>query len=154
MTQKANLILVRHGQSDWNEKNLFTGWVDVKLTEKGRAEAKRAGELLVEHGLQPRILFTSRLSRAIDTANIALDAADLSWIDVERSERLNERQYGALQGLNKAEVLEQYGEEQFMTWRRSFDTPPPVLDDDSEFSQAHDPRYADIDDDIRPRTEA
>ncbi|MGB3413305.1 MAG: phosphoglyceromutase [Microbacteriaceae bacterium] len=154
MTETANLILIRHGQSDWNQKNLFTGWVDVDLTEQGRAEAKRAGELLVEHKLQPRILFTSRLTRAIDTANIALDAAELSWIDVERSWRLNERHYGALQGLNKAEVLEQYGEEQFMTWRRSFDTPPPVLDDNSEFSQAHDPRYDDLDDDTKPRTEA
>lgn len=154
MTENANLILVRHGQSDWNQKNLFTGWVDVALTEQGRAEAVRAGELLLEHNLQPRILFTSRLRRAIDTANLALSAADLGWIDVERSWRLNERHYGALQGLNKAEVLEQYGEEQFMTWRRSFDTPPPVLDDSSEFSQANDPRYADLDDDILPRTEA
>lgn len=153
MTEQPNLILLRHGQSDWNEKNLFTGWVDVNLTEKGREEAVRAGELFREHNIVPNILFTSRLTRAITTANLALEAADLAWIDVERSWRLNERHYGALQGLNKAEVLDEYGEEKFMTWRRSFDTPPPALQDDSEFSQANDPRYADLGDDL-PRTEA
>ncbi|MBM7796262.1 phosphoglyceromutase [Pseudoglutamicibacter albus] len=149
MTYK--LILLRHGQSEWNEKNLFTGWYDVTLTEKGRAEAKRGGELLKETGNLPDILHTSLLTRAIVTSNIALEAADHVWIPVKRSWRLNERHYGALQGKNKAEVLEQFGEEQFMTWRRSYDTPPPELDDDSPFSQANDPRYADLV--SMPRTE-
>lgn len=149
MTYK--LILLRHGQSEWNEKNLFTGWYDVTLTEKGRAEAKRGGELLKESGNLPDILHTSLLTRAIVTSNIALEAADHVWIPVKRSWRLNERHYGALQGKNKAEVLEQFGEEQFMTWRRSYDTPPPELDDDSPFSQANDPRYADLV--SMPRTE-
>lgn len=146
------LILLRHGQSEWNKKNLFTGWVDVRLTEQGRAEAARAGELLRENDLLPDVLFTSVLSRAIQTANLALDTADRLWIPVERSWRLNERHYGALQGKNKAETLEQYGNEQFMTWRRSYDTPPPALDDNSEWSQANDPRYAEIDAE-RPQTE-
>ena len=146
------LILLRHGQSEWNKKNLFTGWVDVRLTEQGRTEAARAGELLRENDLLPDVLFTSVLSRAIQTANLALDTADRLWIPVERSWRLNERHYGALQGKNKAETLEAYGNEQFMTWRRSYDTPPPALDDSSEWSQANDPRYADIDAE-RPQTE-
>lgn len=146
------LILLRHGQSEWNQKNLFTGWVDVRLTEQGQSEAKRAGELLREHDMLPDVLYTSVLSRAIQTSNLALDEADRLWIPVKRSWRLNERHYGALQGLNKAETLEKYGEEQFMEWRRSFDTPPPALDDASEWSQANDPRYAEIDGD-RPNTE-
>ena len=146
------LILLRHGQSDWNEKNLFTGWVDVRLTEKGRGEAANAGKLLAEAGLLPDVLHTSLLSRAIQTSNLALESADRMWIPVRRSWRLNERHYGALQGLDKSETLEKYGEDQFMEWRRSFDTPPPVLDDSSEWSQANDPRYADIDGE-RPRTE-
>ncbi|MBX3094915.1 MAG: phosphoglyceromutase [Cryobacterium sp.] len=146
------LILLRHGQSTWNESNQFTGWVDVPLTDLGRDEARRAGELIAAAGLLPDILFTSRLKRAIHSAQLALAAADRDWIDVERSWRLNERHYGALQGKNKAETLEAYGEEQFMTWRRSFDVPPPPLDDDAEFSQAHDPRYAGLGDDL-PRTE-
>lgn len=146
------LILLRHGQSDWNEKNLFTGWVDVRLTEQGRSEAARAGELLAESGVLPDVLHTSVLSRAIQTANLALDSADRLWIPVRRSWRLNERHYGALQGLDKAETLQKYGEEQFMEWRRSFDTPPPPLDDSSEWSQANDPRYLGIDGEI-PRTE-
>ncbi len=146
------LILLRHGQSEWNEKNLFTGWVDVRLTAQGRSEAANAGVLLAEAGLLPDALHTSVLSRAIQTANLALEAADRMWIPVRRSWRLNERHYGALQGLDKAETLEKYGEEQFMEWRRSFDTPPPVLDDASEWSQADDPRYAGIDGE-RPRTE-
>jgi 2,3-bisphosphoglycerate-dependent phosphoglycerate mutase len=147
------LVLLRHGQSDWNEKNLFTGWVDVRLSDLGRAEAKRAGELLVEKGVLPDVLHTSVLTRAIQTAEIALEAADRSWIDVRRSWRLNERHYGALQGLDKAETLEKYGQEQFMLWRRSFDTPPPPIDDDSQWSQVGDPRYADLSDDEMPRTE-
>ena len=146
------LILLRHGESEWNAKNLFTGWVDVRLTEKGRGEAVRAGEQLAEAGLLPDVLHTSVLSRAIQTANLALDSADRLWIPVRRSWRLNERHYGALQGLDKAETLQQYGEEQFMEWRRSFDTPPPALDDSSEWSQANDPRYAEMDG-VRPRTE-
>lgn len=150
MTQ--TLILLRHGQSEWNEKNLFTGWVDVRLTEKGRGEAGRAGELLANAGVLPDVLHTSVLSRAIQTANLALDSADRLWIPVKRSWRLNERHYGALQGLDKAETLEKYGEQQFMEWRRSFDTPPPVLDDSSEWSQANDPRYSGIDGE-QPRTE-
>lgn len=146
------LILLRHGQSEWNEKNLFTGWVDVRLTERGRREAAHAGELLTEAGLLPDVLHTSVLSRAIQTANLALEAADRMWIPVRRSWRLNERHYGALQGLDKAETLEKYGEAQFMEWRRSFDTPPPALDDASEWSQANDPRYAELDGE-RPQTE-
>lgn len=149
----STLILLRHGHSVWNEKNIFTGWVDVGLTEQGKAEAARAGELIKASGLQPRILYTSLLKRAIHTANIALEVAELDWLPVKRSWRLNERHYGALQGLNKAETLEAHGEELFMTWRRSFDTPPPPLADDAEYSQVHDPRYVGIDGDI-PRTES
>lgn len=146
------LILLRHGQSEWNEKNLFTGWVDVRLTELGKTEAARAGELLAENDLLPDVSFTSVLTRAIQTANICLDVANRLWIPVERSWRLNERHYGALQGKDKTETLEQFGNEQFMMWRRSYDTPPPALDDSSEWSQARDPRYDSIDGD-RPRTE-
>lgn len=147
------LILLRHGHSVWNEKNIFTGWVDVGLTEQGRVEARRAGELIAESGLAPTVLYTSLLKRAIHTANLALEVADLDWLPVKRSWRLNERHYGSLQGLNKAETLAQHGEDLFMTWRRSFDTPPPPLDDDAEFSQVHDVRYADIDGEV-PRTES
>ncbi|MGV9825862.1 MULTISPECIES: phosphoglyceromutase [unclassified Gordonia (in: high G+C Gram-positive bacteria)] len=140
----GTLILMRHGESEWNASNQFTGWVDVALTDKGRAEAKRAGELLVEHDVLPDILYTSLLRRAITTADIALDAADRLWIPVVRDWRLNERHYGKLQGLNKAEIKEEFGNEQFMLWRRSYDTPPPPIDPDSEYSQTGDPRYADI----------
>ncbi len=140
----TQLILLRHGESEWNAKNLFTGWVDVNLSEKGRAEAKRGGELLKERGLLPNILHTSLLRRAINTSQIALDECDRSWIPVHRSWRLNERHYGALQGKDKAQTLAAYGEEQFMLWRRSFDVPPPPIEDNDEFSQAHDPRYADL----------
>ncbi len=146
------LILLRHGESEWNAKNLFTGWVDVDLTEKGRAEAVSGGQQLVEAGLLPDVVHTSLQRRAITTAHLALDAADRHWIPVHRSWRLNERHYGALQGKDKKQTLEQYGEEQFMTWRRSFDVPPPPLDDDDQYSQAGDPRYADLGDDL-PRTE-
>lgn len=138
------LILLRHGESDWNQKNLFTGWVDVDLTDKGRAEAVRGGELLVEHDVLPDVVYTSLLRRAITTANLALDKADRHWIPVHRDWRLNERHYGALQGLDKAATKEKYGEEQFMAWRRSYDTPPPPIEKGSEFSQDSDPRYADI----------
>ncbi|SFV25003.1 phosphoglyceromutase [Micrococcus terreus] len=146
------LVLLRHGQSDWNEKNLFTGWVDVPLTEKGRAEAARGGELLAAEDLLPDVLHTSLLKRAITTANLALESADRQWIPVKRSWRLNERHYGALQGKDKAQVKEEFGEDQFMVWRRSFDTPPPELEDSSEWSQADDPRYADLGREM-PRTE-
>ena len=138
------LILLRHGESEWNAKNLFTGWVDVRLSQKGEAEAKRGGELLEERGLLPDVVHTSLLRRAIATSQIALDAADRQWIPVHRSWRLNERHYGALQGKDKAQTLAQYGEEQFQLWRRSFDVPPPAIDDKDEFSQAGDPRYAEL----------
>lgn len=147
------LILLRHGESEWNAKNLFTGWVDVALTEKGRGEAVRGGELLKEAGLLPDVVHTSLQRRAINTAALALDAADRHWIPVRRSWRLNERHYGALQGKDKAQIRDEYGEEQFMLWRRSFDVPPPPLDDTDEYSQAGDPRYADLGDDL-PRAEA
>ncbi len=146
------LVLLRHGESDWNAKNLFTGWVDVPLTDRGRDEAVRGGRQLVEAGILPDVVHTSLLRRAINTSALALDAADRHWIDVKRSWRLNERHYGALQGKDKKQTLETYGQEQFMLWRRSFDTPPPPIADDDEFSQAGDPRYADLGDEM-PRTE-
>jgi 2,3-bisphosphoglycerate-dependent phosphoglycerate mutase len=138
------LVLLRHGESEWNAKNLFTGWVDVRLSAKGEAEAKRGGEMLAERGLLPDVVHTSLLRRAITTSQLALDACDRHWIPVHRSWRLNERHYGALQGKDKAQTLAQYGEEQFQLWRRSFDVPPPAIDDADEFSQANDPRYADL----------
>ncbi|MDO4761090.1 MAG: phosphoglyceromutase [Corynebacterium sp.] len=147
----GKLVLLRHGQSEWNASNQFTGWVDVNLTAKGEEEAKRGGALLREAGIVPTVLYTSLLRRAIRTANIALNEADLHWIPVIRDWRLNERHYGALQGLNKAETKEKYGDDQFMAWRRSYDTPPPALADDSEYSQVNDPRYAHLDE--VPRTE-
>ncbi|NHC24281.1 phosphoglyceromutase [Nocardioides sp. IC4_145] len=146
------LVLLRHGESEWNAKNLFTGWVDVDLTEKGRAEAVRGGELLRESGVLPDVVHTSLQRRAISTACLALDAADRHWIPVRRSWRLNERHYGALQGKDKKQTLEEFGEEQFMLWRRSFDVPPPPLDDDAEYSQVGLPQYADLGDEL-PRTE-
>ena len=146
------LVLLRHGESEWNAKNLFTGWVDVPLNDKGRAEALRGGELILESGLLPDVVHTSLLRRAINTAAMALDVADRHWIPVRRSWRLNERHYGDLQGKNKKETLEQYGEEQFMLWRRSFDVPPPPIADDSEWSQSGLPQYADLGEEM-PRTE-
>lgn len=146
------LVLLRHGESEWNAENLFTGWVDVALSDKGRAEALRGGEQLRDAGILPDVVHTSLLRRAISTASMSLDVVDRHWIPVRRSWRLNERHYGALQGKDKRQTLDQYGEEQFMLWRRSFDVPPPPLDDDSEFSQAHDVRYAGLGDEL-PRTE-
>ena len=134
------LVLLRHGESEWNAKNLFTGWVDVPLTDKGRAEAARGGQLIAEAGVLPDVLHTSVLRRAITTAHLALDACDRHWIPVRRSWRLNERHYGALQGKDKKATLEEYGEEQFMLWRRSYDTPPPPIADDDEWSQTGAPR--------------
>jgi len=153
MSAPYTLILLRHGQSEWNKSNQFTGWVDVRLTDQGKDEARRGGELIAASGLEPDLLYTSLLSRAIQTANIALDAADRLWIPVKRSWRLNERHYGALQGKDKAQTLAEFGEEQFMLWRRSFDVPPPPLADDDEYSQVHDVRYAGIDGEV-PRTES
>ena len=147
------LILLRHGESEWNAKNLFTGWVDVDINEKGVAEACRGAELLVAEGLAPDVVHTSVLRRAIHTAYLALDGCDRHWIPVRRSWRLNERHYGALQGKDKAQIRDQYGDEQFMLWRRSYDTPPPLLDEDDQFSQFHDPRYRDLPSEARPRTE-
>ena len=147
-----NLILLRHGESEWNAKNLFTGWVDVRLSAKGEDEARRGGVLLRERNLLPDVVHTSLLRRAITTSQLALDSCDRHWIPVTRTWRLNERHYGALQGKDKAQTLAQYGEEQFALWRRSFDVPPPVIEDGSEFSQDADPRYSDLGADL-PRTE-
>lgn len=138
------LILLRHGESEWNAKNLFTGWVDVALSTKGEVEAKRGGELLRERDLLPDVVHTSLLKRAIHTSQHALAACDRDWIPVRRSWRLNERHYGALQGKDKKATLEAYGEEQFKLWRRSFDVPPPAIADDDPFSQASDVRYRDL----------
>jgi 2,3-bisphosphoglycerate-dependent phosphoglycerate mutase len=146
------LILLRHGNSDWNQKNLFTGWVDVRLSEQGVGEAKNAGALLRDKNVLPDVLYTSLLTRAIQTANLALEEADRLWIPVKRSWRLNERHYGALQGMDKAQTLAQYGPEQFQIWRRSFDVPPPPIENNSEWSQMDDPRYIGIDGNV-PATE-
>jgi len=135
------LVLLRHGESEWNAKNLFTGWVDVPLSEKGIGEAIHGGVLLKQEGIAPDVVHTSLLRRAISTANLSLDAADRHWIPVKRSWRLNERHYGALQGKDKKQIREEYGEEQFMLWRRSYDVPPPEIELGSEFSQDSDPRY-------------
>jgi 2,3-bisphosphoglycerate-dependent phosphoglycerate mutase len=153
MTAPYTLVLLRHGESEWNAKNLFTGWVDVDLSERGRAEAARAGTLLAESGVLPDVVHTSLLARAISTANIALSETGRSWIPVLRNWRLNERHYGALQGKDKKATLETYGEEQFMLWRRSYDVPPPPIDPDSEFAQTHDPRYSALPPEARPVTE-
>ena len=146
------LILLRHGESEWNEKNLFTGWVDVDLTDKGRNEARRGGELIKQAGLAPDVVMTSLLQRAIKTSQLALDACDRLWIPVVRNWRLNERHYGALQGKDKAQTLAEYGEEQFMLWRRSYDTPPPPIDPSSEFAQNNDSRYSALPPETVPTT--
>jgi len=152
-TTQYRLVLLRHGESIWNEKNLFTGWVDVGLNAKGENEARRGGELLVESEVLPDVLHTSLLRRAIRTAEIALDAADLRWLPVRRSWRLNERHYGALQGKDKTQVRTEFGDEQFMLWRRSYSVPPPEIDPNDEFSQDRDARYADLPPELRPATE-
>jgi len=149
----GTLVLLRHGESEWNAKNLFTGWVDVDLNAKGEAEALRGGELLLAAGLLPDVVHTSLLKRAIRTSEIALHACERHWIPVKRSWRLNERHYGDLQGKDKKQTLEAYGEEQFMLWRRSYDVPPPPIAPDSEFSQFDDPRYAMLPEELKPRTE-
>ena len=147
------LALLRHGESEWNLENRFTGWTDVDLTERGAAEARAAGEALKAGGYAPEVAFTSALKRAIRTLWIALDALDRMWIPVHRSWRLNERHYGALQGLNKAETATKYGEEQVRIWRRSFDVRPPALDETDPRFPGHDPRYADVPRDELLRTE-
>ena len=149
----GTLILLRHGESEWNAKNLFTGWVDVGLSPKGVGEATRGGELLVENNLLPDVMHTSVLRRAIQTGQISLDVADRMWIETKRSWRLNERHYGALQGKDKAATLAEFGEEQFMLWRRSYDIPPPPIDNADQFANFDDPKYAGLPSEARPRTE-
>ncbi len=146
-------MLLRHGESTWNSLGLFTGWVDVGLTERGVAEAVRGGELLIESGVLPDVVHTSVLRRAINTAEIALNACDRYWIPVTRSWRLNERHYGALQGKDKKATLAQYGEEQFAQWRRSYDTAPPPIEESDEFSQAADVRYRNLEPELLPASE-
>jgi 2,3-bisphosphoglycerate-dependent phosphoglycerate mutase len=147
------LVLLRHGESEWNSKGLFTGWVDVGLSGTGAQEAENGGRLLVQSGLRPAVVHTSVLTRAIQTAHLALEEADLLWLPVRRSWRLNERHYGALQGKDKARTRQEFGEEQFMRWRRSYDVPPPPIADDDPLSQSGDPRYAGLPPEARPRTE-
>jgi 2,3-bisphosphoglycerate-dependent phosphoglycerate mutase len=147
------LVLLRHGESEWNSKGLFTGWVDVGLSEVGAQEAVNGGRLLAQSGLRPDVVHTSVLIRAIQTANIALEEAGLLWLPVRRSWRLNERHYGALQGKDKAATRREFGDEQFMLWRRSYDVPPPPIADDDPLSQSGDARYAGLPPELRPRTE-
>lgn len=148
------VILLRHGESDWNKQNRFTGWTDVDLSEAGVAEAREAGRVLRDAGFAPDVAFTSVLKRAIRTLWLAMEEMDRMWIPVHRSWRLNERHYGALQGLNKAETAARHGDEQVKIWRRSYDTPPPPLDDNDERFPGRDPRYDGIDPRILPRTES
>lgn len=149
----ATLILLRHGQSTWNEQNLFTGWVDVDLSDLGKQESWRGGELLRDAELLPTVCHTSVLVRAIRTANLALDACGRPWIPVRRHWRLNERHYGGLQGLNKAEMVQRYGPDQVHLWRRSYDVPPPPIEPGSRWDQSDDPRYAGITPEIVPGSE-
>src|SRR5215472_5539123 len=149
----GTLVLLRHGESEWNTKGLLTGWVDVGLSPKGAQEAASAGRMIADAGLHPDVVHTSVLTRAIQTANVTLETAGLSWLPVRRSWRLNERHYGALQGKDKAQTREEFGDEQFMIWRRSYDVPPPPIPDDDPLSQAGDPRYSTLPPELMPRTE-
>ena len=153
MSTRYELVLLRHGESEWNAQDLFTGWVDVPLSAKGEKEAQDGGELLASSGVLPDVVHTSVLRRAISTANLALDACDRHWIPVRRDWHLNERHYGALQGKNKKQTRDEFGEEQFMLWRRSYDTPPPPLPVEDEWSQYDDPRYRELPPELRPATE-
>ena len=150
----GKLVLVRHGQSIWNVANLFTGWTDVDLSDQGREEAAQAGRELLKTGIRFDYCYTSVLKRAIRTLNIALDEMDCQWLPVEKSWRLNERHYGALQGLDKAQTVERHGEAQVKIWRRSYDIPPPPLDPSDERHPSHDPRYAGLDPALLPGTES
>jgi 2,3-bisphosphoglycerate-dependent phosphoglycerate mutase len=150
----GKLVLLRHGQSTWNVANLFTGWTDVDLSEQGRAEAAQAGRELLHTGIRFDHCYTSVLKRAIRTLHIALDEMDRLWLPVEKSWRLNERHYGALQGLDKAQTVERHGEAQVKVWRRSYDIPPPPLAEDDERHPRHDPRYAGLDPALLPATES
>jgi 2,3-bisphosphoglycerate-dependent phosphoglycerate mutase len=149
----STLILLRHGESQWNVENRFTGWFDVDLTAKGEAEAIHGGEQLAKAGVLPDVVHTSVLRRAIRTSQLALNACDRHWIPTKRSWRLNERHYGDLQGKDKAETLQAFGEEQFLIWRRSFDVPPPAVSLDSEHHPSHDLRYASLPPEVLPATE-
>lgn len=148
------LVMVRHGESEWNLQNRFTGWVDVDLTETGRAQAKKSGELLKALGIGFDVAYTSVLKRAIRTLWIALDELDMMWLPQITDWRLNERHYGGLQGLNKAETAAKHGDEMVHVWRRSFDVPPPPLDLDDPMHPSHDPRYAHVDPSLLPATES
>lgn len=148
------LILVRHGESAWNKSNRFTGWVDVDLSEKGVGEAREAGRILKENGFDPKVAYTSYLKRAIKTLHLALEEMDRLWIPVLKSWRLNEKHYGMLQGLNKAETAAKYGDEQVLLWRRSFDIAPPPIDPENELSSRKDPKYRDLSPEEIPDTEA
>jgi 2,3-bisphosphoglycerate-dependent phosphoglycerate mutase len=148
------LVLLRHGQSQWNLENRFTGWHDVDLTPQGETEARSAGSLLKAEGLSFDMAFTSMQTRAIRTLNLALEAMDLNWLPVQKEWRLNERHYGSLQGLNKADMTAQFGEEQVNIWRRSYDVPPPAVEKSDERFPAHDKRYASIDPNLLPTTES
>ena len=148
------LILVRHGESEWNKLNLFTGWTDVELSETGRKEAKAAGQGLLEKGVKFDVCFTSYLKRAIHTLNIILDEMDLAYLPVYKAWQLNERHYGALQGLNKAETAEKYGEAQVKLWRRSYDVPPPALENDDPRNPANQETYKNVDRKDLPLTES
>jgi 2,3-bisphosphoglycerate-dependent phosphoglycerate mutase len=150
----GTLVLMRHAESEWNAKGLFAGWADVKLAPDGLQEAEAAGRLLAAGGLRPDVVHTSVLTRTVQTANIMLDVTGLGWLPVRRSWRLNERHYGALQGKDKAEVRQRYGDEQYMRWRRSYDVPPPPLPDDDPLSATLDPRYAALPPELLPRTES
>jgi 2,3-bisphosphoglycerate-dependent phosphoglycerate mutase len=154
MAEAATLVLLRHGESTWNASNQFTGWFDCPLSERGLEEATEAGRLMTQVGLRPDVCHTSVLTRAIQTADLALEAMDLLWLPVRRSWRLNERHYGALQGLNKAQTAEKYGEAQVKVWRRSYDVPPPAVEPDDERHPRHDPRYAGLPPDLLPATES